>query len=298
MAGQPLDARAAHWWKLEMDGIAGAAKKQASGSNPMGMTTTTAAQIKQDAGALRDVLADVIPDYGNALKTYADASKTMKAYRAGLKGGTRMGDVEAMPQFVNAKAEDVAAFMASLSPEEQAAYRAGSVQDVMRNTEDGTAAAKRVTRMLGNPTESGKYRQLFAPDATGDDAFAKFVAGGKVQRNQRLTEEEVIGSAKTAARQEAQRALTGDEPLTEQAAKSGIRQALESRFWRWLAQRRLGEAAGGVAERLTPMQRQQVEDLLASLAKFQTLRAGANPSLRAFGNAGALIGSGTGRTPR
>ncbi|UOF79589.1 hypothetical protein [Caudoviricetes sp.] len=297
MSGQPLDARAAHWWKLEMDGIKNAAKKQAARAEG-GMTTTAAAQIAEDAAALRNTLADVIPDYGKALETYSKASKTMKAYRSGLKGATLTNDVESLQAFTNAKPEDVAAFMAQLSPEEQVAYRAGSIQDLMRNTENGTAAAKRITRMVDNPAEANKYRQLFdGPDA--QQRFDRFVAGGKVQRNQRLAEEEVIGSAKTAARQEAARSLAGEASIPEEAARNGsIKQTLESRFWRWLAQKRLGDAAGGVAETMTPQTRAQIQQLLTRLEQMQRLQAGSNPALRAFAGSGALIGSGSGRAIR
>lgn len=298
IAGQPLDARAAHWLKLEMDGIAGAARKQAKNATE-GMTTTTAAQIAQDAKALRNTLADVIPGYKDALKTYAKASGEMRAYKSAIKGARQQGDVESIPQFFNAKAEDVTALVSGMAPNEQAAFRAGGVQNMLRNTEDGTAAARTVTRMIDNATEQQKLRVLFPDGPQGDQQFATFLQGARTQRNQRLLENEVIGGSQTAMRNTANDALRGQAGFLEEAAQRGsASQAAQSRFFQWLAQKRLGDAADGVSRRMMPQSKADIDRLMEAYQQMMILQQGANPSTRAFSAGGALLGAGTGRAVR
>ena len=298
LGGTPLDARAAHWWKLEMDGIAGAARKQAATATE-GMTTTTAAQIKRDARALRNTLADVIPGYRDALKTYAKASGTMRSYRSALKGARNTGDVESVPQFFNAKNEDVQALVASMTPDEQAAYRAGGVQNVLRNTEDGTAAARTITRMVDNPTEQQKLRILFPPGKQGDDQFAAFLRGARTQRNQRLVENEVIGNSATEMRRSAKDALQGQSGLLEDAAQRGsLSQAAQSKLFQWIAQKRLGDAAEGVSQRMLPRQKADLDRFMASYEQMLLQQMLANPSRRALSAGGAAAGALTGRAGR
>jgi len=298
IAGQPIDARAAHWLKLELDGISGAARKQAKTATE-GMTTTTAAQIAQDAKALRTTLADVIPGYKDALKTYAKASGEMRAYKTALKGARQQGDVESIQQFANAKAEDVAALLAGMPAEQQAAYRAGGVQNLLRNTEDGTAAARTITRMIDNPAQQQKLRALFDGGAQGDQQFATFLRGAGTQRNQRALENEVIGGSQTAMRSTANEALRGQAGFLEEAAQRGsASQAAQSKFFQWLAQKRLGSAAEGVSERMMPRSKADLDKMMEAYQQMLIMQQGANPSTRAFSAGGAAIGAGTGRVTR
>ena len=298
ISGQPIDARAAHWLKLELDGIAGAARKQAKTATD-GMTTTAAAQIGQDAKALRKTLGEVIPGYKDALKTYAKASGEMRAYKTALKGARQQGDVESIQQFTNAKAEDVASLLAGMPPEQQAAYRAGGVQNMLRNTEDGTAAARTITRMIDNPAQQQKLRALFEDGAQGDQQFATFMQGAGTQRNQRLLEDEVIGNSKTAMRGAANEALRGKAGFLEEAAQRGsASQAAQSKVFQWLAQKRLGSAADGVSQRMMPRSKADVDKMMEAYQQLLLLRQGANPSTRAFSAGGAAIGAGTGRVTR
>ena len=291
IGGSPLDARAAHWWKLEMDGIKNAVAKQAKTAEG-GMTTTTAAQVADDAKALRNTLGDVIPGYGDALKTYAKASGEMRAYKMALKGSRNQNGVESMPSFTRAKSEDAQTFTSALPDNERQMFTRGAVQDLARNTEDGTAAARKITRVLDLPSEQAKYRTLFDPGASGDEAFKRFMARGGIQRNQRLVEDEVIGNSKTAARSAAAQTLNGEAGVIEDAATRGsLPAAIQSKVLRYVAKRRLGSASDKVAETMLPKTKAELDALLESYLRLQSTQMGKLPTTRGALRSGAVVGN-------